>query len=275
MKKAQQAAQKKEPKEKKTLMFFASWEQIIGLVFFIGVLMLSSWIIYSVKDWVDNPERVVLSQLTITGDKSYTYEDDVRNAIMGLGFPNTYIGQDVDDIQQEVLRLPWIKQVSVRKQWPDRLIVHLVEYQPRYVWNEVFLLDNDGAMFSVPMDRMQYDGLPKLFGPVGKEHLILDTYQKLYSISQTTNKQQYKINVATAYADERNAWQLIISACMDGSYSQNIKLVLGKDKILERYERFIKLYPQIQRSLAGNEQIMEVDLRYENGISITKQYIAR
>lgn len=43
----------------------------------------------------------------------------MRKAILDLGLPNTYIGQNVDSIQQEILRLPWIQQVSVRKQWPD------------------------------------------------------------------------------------------------------------------------------------------------------------
>jgi len=123
MKKPQQAAQRKESK-KKFFFIFASFEQCLGFLFFIVVITICSWSIITVKDWIDDPERVVLSQLTLSGDNQFTTKQDVRKAILDLGLPNTYIGQNVDSIQQEILRLPWIQQVSVRKQWPDRLIIH-------------------------------------------------------------------------------------------------------------------------------------------------------
>ena len=50
-------------------------------------------------------------------------------------------------------RLPWIKQVSVRKQWPDELKIHLVEYVPIARWNDQHMVDADGNSFSVPRER--------------------------------------------------------------------------------------------------------------------------
>lgn len=137
MKKVRQAAQRKETR-RESFFLLANVEQFVGFLFFIVVISLCVWVVVAVKNWVDNPERVVLSQLVLTGDHRFTNEEDIRKAILELGLPNTYIAQDVDDIQQEIMRLPWIKQVSVRKQWPDRLIVNVVEYQPSYVWNDIF-----------------------------------------------------------------------------------------------------------------------------------------
>lgn len=273
MKKVKQAAQRNETK--KCFFFFANIEQFVGFLFFVTVISVSVWIVVTVKNWVDDPERVVLSQLVLTGDNEFTKEDDIRTAILSLGLPNTYIAQDVDDIQQEIMRLPWIKQVSVRKQWPDRLIVHVEEYQPMYVWNDIFLLDRSGAVFSVPQDRLDSEGLPKLSGPVGKEKLILETFYQLDAISKKLGSHNLTLSISEAIADDRNAWQLIVKLCVTGFCvdNQNISLKLGREKTVERYERFVRFFSDIQTNLPKDEKLVEVDLRYENGISVKRQKI--
>lgn len=274
MRKTRQAAQRRETKDK-AFLIFANMEQFVGFLFFITIMLLSLWIIFTVKSWVDNPERVVLSQLTLTGDKGFTTEEDIQKAILGLGLPNTYIAQDVNDIRQEIMRLPWIKQVSVRKQWPDRLIVNIVENQPKYIWNDIFLLDKDGMVFSIPKDRVNTDYMPKLFGPIGKEKLILDMYHQLDEISINSANADLSLSIVEAMADERNSWQLIVKpcirkVCIDG---QNILLKLGREMPVKQYERFIRFFADIKANLPVDERLSEIDLRYENGIAVKKQKI--
>lgn len=273
MKKPQQAAQRKDIRKKKVFMF-ADFEQFLGFIFFIIVIVTCSWSVITVKSWIDDPERVILSQLILTGDKRFTTEQDVRKAIMDLGLPNTYIGQDVDSIQQEILRLPWIKQVSVRKQWPDRLIVNIVEFKPKFYWNEVFLLDDDGNLFNVPDEQIQ-ENLPRLFGPIGKEKIILDNYRQLEAIANQLSKRDYQIYIDIALADERNAWQLLLKPCFKGVCANNkdIKVTLGREYIGDRFKRFVRFFKNIQADLPRNERISEVDLRYDNGIAVKRQKI--
>lgn len=273
MKKPQQAAQRKDIRKKKVFMF-ADFEQFLGFIFFVIVIVTCSWSVITVKSWIDDPERVILSQLILTGDKRFTTEQDVRKAIMELGLPNTYIGQDVDSIQQEILRLPWIKQVSVRKQWPDRLIVNIVEFKPKFYWNEVFLLDDDGNLFNVP-DEQIHENLPRLFGPIGKEKIILDNYRQLEAIANQLSKRDYQIYIDIALADERNAWQLLLKPCFKGVCANNkdIKVTLGREYIGDRFKRFVRFFKNIQADLPRNERISEVDLRYDNGIAVKRQKI--
>ena len=89
-----------------------------------------------VLKWMDDASRLPLSKLVVTGQTRYTTHDDIRQAILSLGPPGTFMSQNVDVIQQQIERLPWIKQVSVRKQWPDELKIHLVEYVPVARWND-------------------------------------------------------------------------------------------------------------------------------------------
>ncbi|XKM13065.1 FtsQ-type POTRA domain-containing protein [Orbaceae bacterium ac157xtp] len=274
MKKARQAAQKKE-KKKRAFFLFANWEQLLGFLFFAVILSVSTWIILSVKNWVDDPERVVLSQLIITGDNQFTKEQDVRKAILNLGLPNTFIAQNVDDIQQEILRFPWIKQVSVRKQWPDRLIVNIVEYQPKYYWNEIFLLDENGTEFNVPQDRINGETLSKLYGPIGQGKRILEQFEELKLVTQDKQNKNIQLMITQVYTDERNAWQLIVKPCIKTvCFEENsIRLKLGREKLIERYKRFLRFFENINNDIEKHERIIEIDLRYENGISIKKQNI--
>lgn len=277
MKQVRQAAHRREERKKRRLLIFRNTEQFMGFLFFIMIILISTWIVQSIKEWMDDPEQMVLSQLTLSGEHTYTTENDLREAILGLGLPNTYIGQDVDDIQQEVMRFPWVKHASVRKQWPDRLIVHVEEYKPAFYWNDLFLLDENGVVFSVPLDRINDLKLPRLYGPEGKAKSVLETYYKLDNLSKKLANNQLALKIDAAISDERNAWQLMVKQCITGICveDQEIKLVLGSENIEERYQLFMKLFPEIQSRIPTNERITVADLRYENGISVQREKIAQ
>jgi Cell division septal protein len=273
MKQVRQAARRRDEKEKRRLIIFRSTKQLIGFLFFILIISVSVWVVTSFKNWIDNPEQMVLSQLVLNGDHAYTDEDDIRQAILGLGLPNTYIGQNVDDIQQEIMQFPWIKQASVRKQWPDRLIVSIEEYKPAFYWNDLFLLDNYGNIFNVPLDRFVERQLPKLYGPEGKEKAIVKIYYKFNDLSKKLASSGLTLQIKSTVTDERNAWQLTIKQCIAGFCPENqeMKLILGSENIEQRYQQFIKLLPEIQVRIPKDERITVADLRYESGISVIKE----
>ena len=273
MKQVRQAERRRDDKEKRRLIIFRSTKQLIGFLFFILIISVSVWVVTSFKNWIDNPEQMVLSQLVLNGDHAYTDEDDIRQAILGLGLPNTYIGQNVDDIQQEIMQFPWIKQASVRKQWPDRLIVSIEEYKPAFYWNDLFLLDNYGNIFNVPLDRFVERQLPKLYGPEGKEKAIVKIYYKFNDLSKKLASSGLTLQIKSTVTDERNAWQLTIKQCIAGFCPENqeMKLILGSENIEQRYQQFIKLLPEIQVRIPKDERITVADLRYESGISVIKE----
>lgn len=285
MKKARQAAPKKmgTKKEKSKKHLFHSVEQFIGFLFFMLVISVSCWIIYTMVNWMDNPERVVLSQLTVTGDRQFTTDEDIQHAILSLGLPDTFIGQDVDIIQQEVMRLSWIKQVSVRKQWPDKLVVNVVEFQPQFFWNDVFLLDSDGIVFSLPLERINNHLFPLLYGPEGKEKSTLDMYQRLNGLlTNRTMNNKLDLVIAAISTDERYSWQVMVKQpCANDSLDdivacaqyETTKVILGREDLDERFKRFIELYPEIQAQTAPQERITTIDLRYSNGIAVQRDKI--
>lgn len=284
MKKVRQAAPKKGMIKKKRHWLFQSVEQFVGFLFFLFVIATTIWVINSLVRWLDNPEQSVLSQLTITGDREFTRDQDIREAILSLGLPDTFVGQDVDVIQQEVLRLPWIKQVSVRKQWPDKLIVNVLEYHPIAHWNDAFLLDEQGNVFSLPPDRLKQQDLPLLYGPENKEQSVLEMYQHFVDLltQMSTNDDQVRLVMTSISVNERYSWSTKIKPCIKTTNkdqrllcmdNENIDIILGRKKLDDRLKRFIILYPEVQAQTAANERISRMDLRYDNGAAVERSKV--
>ncbi|CNH84253.1 cell division protein FtsQ [Yersinia pekkanenii] len=227
--------------------------QLAGLIFLLMVLGTILWGGWVVVGWMKDASRLPLSKLVVTGERHYTTNDDIRQAILSLGAPGTFMTQDVNIIQQQIERLPWIQQASVRKQWPDELKIHLVEYVPYARWNDLHMVDEQGRSFSVPSERMGKQTLPLLYGPEGSEQDVLEGYRAINKVL-AANKYQLKMVAMSA----RHSWQLALD--------NDVRLELGRDDRMGRLQRFIELYPMLQQQ--PDKRVSYVDLRYETGAAI-------
>lgn len=230
--------------------------RLAGIVFLMMVLgvMLAGGLV--VVKWMNDASRLPLSKLVVTGQTHYTTNDDIRQAILALGAPGTFMSQDVDVIQQQIERLPWIQQVSVRKQWPDELKIHLVEYVPVARWNDLHMVDADGKSFTVPASHVGKEEMPMLYGPEGSETEVLTGYHQMSDLLAAS---KFKLKVASMTA--RRSWQLVLS--------DDVRLELGRNEDMKRLKRFIQLYPTLQQQAqAENKRISYVDLRYDSGAAV-------
>lgn len=176
--------------------------RLAGILFLLTVLctvFVSGWVVLG---WMEDAQRLPLSKLVLTGERHYTRNDDIRQAILALGAPGTFMTQDVNIIQSQIERLPWIKQASVRKQWPDELKIHLVEYVPIARWNDQHMVDAEGNTFSVPSDRIGKQVLPMLYGPEGSASEVLQGYREM---GQVLAKDKFTLKEAAMTARRSSA----------------------------------------------------------------------
>lgn len=230
--------------------------RLAGMVFLLLVLAAIASGGWMVVNWMKDASRMPMSKLVVTGERHFTRNDDIRQAILALGPPGTFMTQNVDVIQQQIERLPWIKQASVRKQWPNELKIHVVEYVPVARWNDLRLVDSDGKSFSVPADRTGKQPLPLLYGPEGSEMDVLDGYR---AMSKTLAKDNFTLKMVAMSA--RHSWQL--------GLTDDIRLELGREDVTGRLARFEELYPALQQQAeATHQRISYVDLRYDSGAAV-------
>ncbi len=131
--------------------------------------------------------------------------------------------------------------MSVRKQWPDELKIHLVEYVPIARWNDQHMVDAEGNTFSVPPDRTSKQVLPMLYGPEGSANEVLQGYREM---GQMLAKDRFTLKEAAMTA--RRSWQLTLN--------NDIKLNLGRAilmKRLARFENFIRFYSSRRKPMAN------------------------
>ncbi|BAE73726.1 Cell division protein FtsQ [Sodalis glossinidius str. 'morsitans'] len=230
--------------------------QLAGLIFLLMVLGTIVWGGWMVVGWMKDAHRLPLSRLVVTGYRHYTTNDDIRQAILALGAPGTFMTQDVNVIQQQIERMPWIKQVSVRKQWPDELKIHLVEYVPVVRWNDQHLLDGSGKVFSAPAERIGNQPMPMLYGPEGSEQDVLSGYRTMNAVLTAAKFQLKAVSMSA-----RHSWQLTLR--------DDTRLELGRDDRARRLQRFIGIYPVLlQQARNDNKRISYVDLRYDSGLAV-------
>lgn len=230
--------------------------RLAGMVFLLAVVMTVLVGTLMVVNWMEDAQRLPLSKLVLTGERHYTRNDDIRQSILALGAPGTFMTQDVNVIQQQIERLPWIKQASVRKQWPDELKIHLVEYVPLARWNDQHMVDSEGNAFSAPAARTRRQVLPMLYGPEGSEKEVLEGYR---TMGEVLAKSRFTLKEAAMTA--RRSWVLTLN--------NDIKLNLGRGDTMKRLNRFVELYPVLQQQAQTDGKIISyVDLRYDSGAAV-------
>lgn len=224
-----------------------------GLFFFLVVVSTIVWSGWTVMTWMKDADRLPMSKLVLTGERHYTKNDDVRKAILFLGQPGTFMTVDVNAIQNQISMMPWIRQVTVRKQWPDELKIHIAEYVPFARWNDQNMVDGEGRVFNLPATESGKGDYVLLYGPQGSQKEVLKEYIVLKDILA-----KHDLKLKSISMTARNAWQIILD--------NDVRIELGKKEVLERLNRFLELYPLLQQTT--DKRVDYVDLRYTSGAAV-------
>lgn len=162
-----------------------------------------------------------------------------------------FFGTDLSALRRDLVAMPWVRDASLRRVWPDRLDVDVREHTAAAVWNEDALVSTRGVVFRP--DAFRRDGLPVLRGPVGQAETMLERY-----LAFRPRLADLDLELVVIEQDARRSWALELD---DG-----LVLILGREQIDARLDRFIAVWPI---AIAGKrETIRRVDLRYPNGFAI-------
>jgi cell division protein FtsQ len=163
-----------------------------------------------------------------------------------------FLGVDVETVKLAIETLPWVKQASVRRVWPDTLYISLEEQAAVARWSDRGLVSPGGELF-FPQDSATFSHLPELLGPASNGAVVLAKYRQLNEMLAV-----HELSIKRLEQDERRAWVVTLSS--------GVKLLLGRKESEVRLTRFIEVYPKVLK--AWEQKIDEVDLRYPNGFAV-------
>lgn len=168
----------------------------------------------------------------------------VRNEVHGNLFT-----VDIERLRAALEKLPWVRSVNIRREFPDRLTVQLEEHQSLARWNNVALVNRQGEVFMAESEQV----LPNFIGQEGYSKEVAQQYAQF-----TEQLAGLNLQVAQLAQSPRHAWQLHLS--------NGMVLELGSEDMRQRLDRFVSVYPY---SLAGMQSSVKyVDLRYRNGFAV-------
>jgi cell division protein FtsQ len=202
-------------------------------------------------DWMQDPQQWPVNQVRIEGDFHHLQPGLLQAQVEPLAADGFFV-MDVSGIQQRLQQLAWVDQVSVRRVWPDRLEIQVLEQQAVAHWGDNSYMNARADVFT-PETSIELPGLPWLSGPEGHQQRVLTMRRDMSVLVQPL-----QLNVARLLLDARRTWRVELS--------NGLVLEVGRNQPAERLARFVRVYPAILA--AGNGRLMSVDLRYGHGFAV-------
>lgn len=197
-----------------------------------------------------DPQTLPIRHVRVKGQFQHLSTDRLQeraSEVVRGGFFNV----NVDTIQRVLLEEPWIRAVSVKRVWPDRITVSIREQSAVVRWNDAALLNDEARLFA-PDKATFPQGIPVLRGPEGSHAQILEFYQRL----RQALPREYRIAEVTL--SNRRAWHV--------GFASGPHVYLGRTNISKRTKRFIEYLPD--RLGEQFDRMRSVDMRYTNGFAI-------
>ncbi|MGO1246603.1 MAG: cell division protein FtsQ/DivIB [Oceanisphaera sp.] len=219
-----------------------------GLSFFLVMLSVLLWGLWVLVAWMTTANQVPVKNLIIQGEHRYLTQREIRQSIGSLPGVGNFFALEVDQVQQQLQALPWVYQASVRKQWPDTVRVYLVEQQVAARWNQSALLNTQGDVFRATDPGL---ALVSLSGPDEASVSVLKEFQHVQTLLTPKG-----YDIAQVHLTPRRSWEVTLTS--------GVKLLLGREDIGARLQRFIDVYPGIEQ----RERVAYLDLRYDTGLAV-------
>jgi cell division protein FtsQ len=188
--------------------------------------------------------------IQLTGTFQYIDQKEVELSVqkyIGEGF----FSLDINQVQKTLSEKPWTDSISIRRVWPDRLKIVIVEKRPVARWDNRHLLSDRAVVFQAKTGP--FSELPLVHGAGNNPGQMLHLYYRLANQFAGLNE-----TLVAVRKDSRGA--------LDMQLENGLKIKVGRSDIERKIARFVVIYrQQIQPRQA---EIQQLDLRYSNGFAV-------
>ena len=223
------------------------WQQFLrhSFVSLVAIALIATGV------FLQQDNTLPILHVSVEGDFEYVDKAVLMNAVSSLT-RGGFMGIDVAGIQAAGESLPWVKEVQVRRVWPDSLHLIVVEQVAIARWGKSGFVNEQGDLFT-PTNNVELPDLALLDGAVDSFKLVTKRYLKMNKVLQSEG-----LEISSLKMNKRRAWSMTLS--------NGVKVAFGRTNNEQRFKRFVSIY---KRSLGQYQaQIDEMDMRYPNGLSV-------
>jgi cell division protein FtsQ len=167
----------------------------VSLAIFIAATISLAW---AALGWLVRQPAFAFREVVITTPLIHAsgahLESVVREELAG-----TFFTLNLDRAGHALTQVPWVRSVGLRRQWPRRLEIDVVEHEPFARWNDTALVDARGDVFSADWDG----DLPQFSGPDGQAPTVMARYREWSAMLAPLG-----LSVQTLTLSPRGGWEI-------------------------------------------------------------------
>jgi cell division protein FtsQ len=212
--------------------------------------------------WVAQRPMFTLKVISIEGAATSGLRHVTPSTVRGTAIPRikgNFFTANLDTARLAFESVPWVRRASVRREWPNKLIVTLEEHTPLGTWGEDGrLLSVKGDLFTANLDEAEEDAeLIEFSGPAGSEKEVVARFAELRDWFARVELTPDAVRLSGRYA-----WTVKLNNGMTVELGRE----QSKTTLKERVDRLVEIYPQLVARL--QDRIESVDMRYPNGLAL-------
>ena len=207
--------------------------------------------------------------LNISSDNVQHVKPKELKKLVIMELNGTALTTDLGPIYKSVLSHPWIKEATVRRIWPNKILVNLVEHNIIGVWSDGRFVTQAGKLLQ--FDKLQSESinkekncfLLKLDGPNETVRAVLDRARMISKKASKVGLQITGVQLTSQYD-----WRVF--------FSNGMKMELGGEHLetpLEkRLDNFFNSIAWVRKKI--KKDLISVDLRYAQGFAFEERKIS-
>jgi cell division protein FtsQ len=203
--------------------------------------------------WAARNDAFALREVVVATPLARSSPANLEAAIRS-DLSGTFFTLDLDTARAALVRVPWVRNVSLRRQWPGRLEIAVEEHVPYARWGDSGLVNEQGEIFAATHDGE----LPQFDGPDARVSEVTARHREWSALLAPLD-----LRLRAVAVSPRGGWRL-----KAGSEEATLAIELGRDEPDARLARFVAAYGRTVGALArSGTRVGEVDLRYRNGFA--------
>jgi cell division protein FtsQ len=216
-----------------------------------GVWWVSQWPMFTL--------RTVRVESMDGADLKHVNKLTLRAGALGK-IKGNFFTTNLEQVRAAFESVPWVRRATVRREWPDQLIVAVEEHEALGTWGEDGrLLSVKGDLFTANLAEADEDhALPEFAGPDGSEKEVLARFADLRAWFAPIALVPQALNLSSRYA-----W----TVKLDNGMSVALGREQDRTTLKTRVERLVGIYPQLLARL--RDGIDTIDMRYPNGLALS------
>ena len=208
--------------------------------------------------WVLRMPFAPIREVVLEAPLQHVHPAELEEALQGRVRGN-FLSLSLDGVRDVLEGQPWVRKATVRRVWPDRLVVSLEEHQPVARWGDAGgeWVNSFGETFAASLPDGTRLELPMLKGPAGTAPLLLKRYGETLELLAPLQLKPVAVSLSS---------RLALGLKLDNGMRLELGREQSRSPASQRLLRFVDIYPA---AVAGREpRPATVDLRYPNGFAL-------